>query len=241
MPSGGESIFGSPARWPESDLIGMSEDFDPGLAVAAYRSGVFPMPQGGFRGRRLMGWYSPLDRGILPLDRLRVTRSLRKMLSRYRISVDTAFDQVLRRCADPSRPGGWIDDRIGDVYTALHERGIVHSVEAWTADDRLAGGLYGVGSGGLFAGESMFHDPVIGRDASKAALVALVEILAADGRPRLLDVQWQTPHLATLGVIEVSREEYLRRLQAALLLPDPVWPQGTVRPLPPARRDASAC
>ncbi len=224
MSAGKGSVFGPPERWPQSDLIGMSEDFDPELAVAAYRSGVFPMPQDGFRGRRLMGWYSPLDRGILPLDQLRVTRSLRKMLTRYRIGVDTAFDQVLQRCADPSRPGGWIDDRIGDVYTRLHERGIVHSVEAWTADGRLAGGLYGVGLAGLFAGESMFHDPVIGRDASKAALVALVDLLRADGLPRLLDVQWQTPHLATLGVIEVSREEYLRRLDRALQLPAPPWP-----------------
>jgi leucyl/phenylalanyl-tRNA--protein transferase len=210
----------------------MSEEFGPELALLGYRNGVFPMPQYGFRGRRLMGWYSPLDRGILPLDRLRVTRSLRKMLKRYRISVDTAFDQVLRRCADPSRPGGWIDDRIADVYTRLHDRGVVHSVEAWTADGRLAGGLYGVGIDGLFAGESMFHDPEIGRDASKAALVALVDVLGADGLPRLLDVQWQTPHLATLGVIEVDRDDYLRRLAEALQLPAPVWPRGTV--VPPA-------
>ena len=230
MTSGEESIFGSPRRWPESDLIGMSEDFSPELAVLGYRSGVFPMPQYGFRGRRLMGWYAPLDRGILPLDGLRVTRSLRKMIKRYRITVDTAFDDVLRRCADPSRPGGWIDDRIRDVYTHLHERGIVHSVEARTADGQLAGGLYGVSIGGLFAGESMFHDPVIGRDASKAALVALVDILSADGRPRLLDVQWLTPHLATLGVIEVARTDYLRRLDAALRLPAPEWPRGPFVP-----------
>ena len=220
-------MFGSPRRWPESDLIGMSEEFTPELAVAAYCSGVFPMPQYGFRGRDLMGWYSPLDRGILPLDGLRVTRSLKKMIKRYRITVDTAFEEVLIRCADPSRPGGWIDDRIATVYTALHDRGIVHSIEAWTADDQLAGGLYGVSIGGLFAGESMFHDPVIGRDASKAALVGLVDILRMDGRQRLLDVQWQTPHLAGLGVIEIDRDEYLRRLAAALQLPAPAWPPAS--------------
>lgn len=219
-------MFGSPRRWPESDLIGMSEEFTPELAVAAYRSGVFPMPQHGFRGRDLMGWYSPLDRGILPLDGLRVTRSLKKMIKRYRITVDTAFDQVLIRCADPSRPGGWIDDRIATVYSTLHDFGIAHSVEAWTDDDQLAGGLYGVSIGGLFAGESMFHDPVVGRDASKAALVGLVDILRMDGHRRLLDVQWQTPHLAGLGVIEIGRDDYLRRLAAALLLPAPRWPHG---------------
>ncbi|HEY9289920.1 MAG TPA: leucyl/phenylalanyl-tRNA--protein transferase [Microlunatus sp.] len=224
--TGETSVFGSPRRWPESDLIGMSEEFTPELAVAAYRSGVFPMPQHGFRGRDLMGWYSPLDRGILPLDGLRVTRSLKKMIKRYRITVDTAFDQVLIRCADPSRPGGWIDDRIATVYSTLHDFGIAHSVEAWTDDDQLAGGLYGVSIGGLFAGESMFHDPVVGRDASKAALVGLVDILRMDGHRRLLDVQWQTPHLAGLGVIEIGRDDYLRRLAAALLLPAPRWPHG---------------
>jgi leucyl/phenylalanyl-tRNA--protein transferase len=218
-----ETVFGSARRWPESDLIGMSEEFTAELAVVAYRSGVFPMPHHGFRGRDLMGWYSPLERGILPLDRLRVSRSLKKMIKRYRITLDTAFDEVLRRCADRSRPGGWIDDRIRTVYTTLHHAGIVHSVEARTDDDQLAGGLYGVSIGGLFAGESMFHDPVIGRDASKAALVGLVDILRADNLPRLLDVQWRTPHLASLGVIEIDRDDYLRRLATALELPAPQW------------------
>jgi leucyl/phenylalanyl-tRNA---protein transferase len=215
-----ESPFGSPAQWREDDLIGVSRDFDPSLALAAYASGVFPMPAPGGR----MGWYSPLRRGVLPLDGLRVSRSLRKMLGRYEIRVDTAFDAVLAGCADRRRPNGWIDDRIRRVYRQLHRRGVVHSVEAWTADGRLAGGLYGVGVGGLFAGESMFHRPDIGRDASKVTLVALVERLqAAGGTGRLLDVQWVTPHLASLGVVEISRAEYLRRLAVALPLPPPSW------------------
>jgi leucyl/phenylalanyl-tRNA--protein transferase len=224
-----ESLFGPPGRWPESDLIGMSEGFDPATVVAAYRSGVFPMPHHGFRGKDLIGWYSPLDRGILPLDRLKVSRSLRKTIKHYRITVDTDFAGVLLGCADPSRPGGWIDDQIAAVYTELHQAGIVHSVEARTEDGRLAGGLYGVSLGGLFAGESMFHDPEIGRDASKAALVALVEILRGDGYDRLLDVQWQTDHLATLGVVEVERRAYLRRLADALRLPRPDWPFGELK------------
>jgi len=215
-----ESPFGSPAQWREDDLIGVSRDFDPSLVLAAYASGVFPMPAPG----GLMGWYSPLRRGVLPLDGLRVSRSLRKMLGRYEIRIDTAFDAVLAGCADRRRPNGWIDDRVRRVYRQLHRRGVVHSVEAWTADGALAGGLYGVGVGGLFAGESMFHRPDIGRDASKVALVALVERLqAAGGTGRLLDVQWVTPHLTSLGVVEISRTEYLRRLGVALPLPQPSW------------------
>jgi leucyl/phenylalanyl-tRNA---protein transferase len=214
------SPFGPPALWREDDLIGVSRDFDPDLAVAAYASGVFPMPAPG----GLMGWYSPLRRGVLPLDGLRVSRSLRKMLGRYEIRTDTAFDAVLAGCADRRRPNGWIDDRIRRVYRQLHRRGIVHSVEAWTAAGELAGGLYGVSVGGLFAGESMFHRPDIGRDASKVALVALVERLRSAGtQDRLLDVQWVTPHLASLGVVEIPRAEYLQRLAAALHRPPPAW------------------
>jgi leucyl/phenylalanyl-tRNA---protein transferase len=214
------SPFGPPALWREDDLIGISRDFDADLALTAYASGVFPMPAPG----GLMGWYSPLRRGVLPLDGLRVSRSLRKMLGRYEIRTDTAFDAVLAGCADRRRPNGWIDDRIRRVYRQLHRRGIVHSVEAWTAAGELAGGLYGVSVGGLFAGESMFHRPDIGRDASKVALVALVERLRSAGTPdRLLDVQWVTPHLASLGVVEISRAEYLDRLAAALHRPPPAW------------------
>src|SRR5215216_6118544 len=174
--------------------------------------------------RGLMGWYSPLARGVIPLDALRVSRSLRKMQSRYEIRVDSHLDAVLDGCADPRRAGGWIDDRIRGVYRELHRAGWAHSVEAWTLDGALAGGLYGVSIGGLFAGESMFHRPDIGRDASKVTLVALVDYLrAAGGDDRLLDVQWQTPHLASLGAIEVSRREYLTRLNRALDLPAPDW------------------
>ena len=223
-----DSPFGAPVSWRPDDLIGVSREFDADLVLAAYRSGVFPMPA----RRRLMGWYSPLRRGVLPLDGLKVSRSLRKMVKRYEITVDTAFDAVddddavLEGCADPKREGGWIDQNIRAVYRQLHREGHVHSIEAWTASGELAGGLYGVSVGGLFAGESMFHRPDIGRDASKAALVTLVEHLnAAGGNGRLLDVQWQTDHLATLGVVEISRAEYLRRLSVALRLSTPSWSQ----------------
>lgn len=215
-----ESPFGPPELWRADDLIGVSREFNEDLALAAYASGVFPMPAPG----RLMGWYSPLRRGILPLDSLRISRSLRKMLRRYEIRVDTAFDAVLEGCADRRRPNGWINSDIRRVYRRLHRRGVVHSVEAWTPGGQLAGGLYGVSLAGLFAGESMFHRPDIGRDASKVALVALVELLrAAESEGRLLDVQWVTPHLASLGVIEVSRREYLARLAVALRRPPIRW------------------
>ena len=218
--AGMASPFGSPASWRHDDLIGVSRAFDADLTLAAYAAGVFPMPA----PARLMGWYSPVRRGVLPLDGLRVSRSLRKMLPRYEIRVDTAFGQVLDACADRRRPHGWIDRRVRKVYTELYERGIVHSVEAWSREGELAGGLYGVSLGGLFAGESMFHRPDIGRDASKAALVALVDFLVAmDPTDRLLDVQWVTPHLASLGVVEISRAEYLNRLAVALPLPSPSW------------------
>lgn len=225
-----ESVFGAPEQWLDDDLIGVSGEIDAALVLTAYRSGVFPMPHRGGLGRRLVGWYSPDPRGVLPLDGLRVTRSLRKMTHRYEIRVDTSFAAVLAGCADPRRPYGWIDRTIRDVYTELHEAGVVHCVEAWTrpGDDapaQLAGGLYGVAVGGLFAGESMFHRPDIGRDASKVALIGLVELLGAGGTDgRLLDVQWQTAHLQTLGVVEISRAAYLERLELALTLPPAPWP-----------------
>jgi leucyl/phenylalanyl-tRNA--protein transferase len=128
--------------------------------------------------------------------------------------------EVIDACADPRRPAGWIDPSIRSAYAELHRLGWVHSVEAW-CEDRLVGGLYGVSIGGLFAGESMFHRET---DASKVALLGLVEMMRADpGEPRLLDVQWQTPHLASLGVVQVPRREYLARLPEAVAaaVPEP--------------------
>ena len=162
--------------------------------------------------REVLAWWSPDPRAILPLDGLRISRSLRRSLRRFEVRVDTAFDQVVDACADPSRPGAWITPAVAAAYGELHRLGHAHSVEAWTADGRLAGGLYGVGIGSLFAGESMFHHE---RDGSKVALVALVEWLRARGAT-LLDVQWSTPHLASLGVIEVPRPRYLELLAEAV-------------------------
>ncbi len=198
---------------PGEEFVGVGGDLEPGTLLSAYRSGVFPMPVTK-RGR--IGWWSPDPRAILPLDRLRVSGSLRRSCRRFRTTVDTRFEDVIVACAEPTRPRGWISRDIITAYTRLHDLGWARSVEVWSGD-RLVGGLYGVAVGGLFAGESMFHRE---RDASKVALVTLVDLLRADGRPeRLLDVQWSTPHLASLGVLEVPRGDYLQRLARALQLP----------------------
>jgi leucyl/phenylalanyl-tRNA---protein transferase len=175
-----------------------------------------------FGGRReVLAWWSPDPRGVLPLDGLRVSRSLRRSIARFQVTFDTAFDEVTAACADPSRRGAWITPAITAAYGRLHRLGWAHSVEVRDSDGTLAGGLYGVGIGGLFAGESMFHRRT---DASKVALVHLVDRLRHGGA-HLLDVQWATPHLRSLGVVEVTREEYLRRLGAAVAAPD-AWHAG---------------
>ncbi|HEX4978094.1 MAG TPA: leucyl/phenylalanyl-tRNA--protein transferase [Nocardioides sp.] len=203
------------AQGPEADdLVAMGADLDPGTLLAAYRAGLFPMPG----DTEAMLWWSPVERGILPLDGLRVSRSLRQSARRMEIRVDTAFAEVVAACGDPARDSGWIDDEIAAAYTRLHALGWAHSVEAW-CEGRLVGGLYGVAVGGLFAGESMFHRQ---RDASKVALTGLVDLLRDEhGADRLLDVQWVTPHLASLGAVTIPRSTYLDRLEKALALPLP--------------------
>ena len=268
-------LFGDPDQWPDSDLLCLTGVLGPHLVLAALHEGVFPMPLGDDAPREYRSataWWSPQRRGVLPLDRLRLSSSLRKTTKHRTTTVDQAFDRVIERCADPSRPGGWIDSTIIDSYTELHHNGWAHSVETWDEDGRLVGGLYGVSVGGLFSGESMFHDSVHGRDASKTALIRLVLELGAsshaptvyqepcrDATPRtlsepsasgestsaaqaapsgcpasgwrpvlvhptaLLDVQWLTPHLASLGAVEIDRAEYLHQLEGALAAPGPRW------------------
>jgi leucyl/phenylalanyl-tRNA---protein transferase len=200
----------SPSEWPEDDLIYVGADLDPSTLVEAYRCGMFPMEISEVPG--VLGWWSPDPRGILPLDGLRVTRSMRKSAKRFEIRVDTCFARVIRGCADPSRAHGWINHDFVDAYTRLHQLGWAHSIEVFDRGGRLAGGLYGVRLGGLFSGESMFH---VERDASKVALMALVELMRASGMS-LLDVQWCSDHLASLGAIAIPRDAYLSRLAHAI-------------------------
>jgi leucyl/phenylalanyl-tRNA--protein transferase len=198
---------------PRDDLAATGADLEPGTVLAAYRVGLFPMPVGGPRAP--MAWFSPVRRGVLWPRDFHVSRSLAKAARRFEIRVDTACEEVIDACADPRRPQGWIDRPIKEAYLRLHELGWVHSVEAWR-DGRLVGGLYGLALGGLFAGESMFHRET---DASKAALLGLARLLD-DGLPRVVDTQWQTSHLASLGVVEVSRADYLDILARVLSTPD---------------------
>jgi len=189
----------------------------PEMVVRAYSMGVFPMADG--RAGEV-GWYSPDPRAVIPLEDggFKVRRSLRKRFNSgvYRVTMDQAFEAVIRACAEPraSDADTWINRDIIGVYTQLHRAGLAHSVEAWSDDDDTApvGGLYGVSLGGAFFGESMFHRAT---DASKVCLVALVEHLRARGFT-LLDVQFVNPHLEQFGVTEVPREDYLRRLHEVI-------------------------
>lgn len=209
-----------PSRWilPDpppggaDDVIAVGGDLEPGTILQAYRRGLFPMnlPDGP------LAWWSPVERGVIPLDGLRVTRSLRRSCARMPTTVDGAFTDVVAGCADPDRAHGWITEEIRRAYEELHRLGWAHSVETWL-DGRLVGGLYGVAVGGAFFGESMFHRA---RDASKVALVRLVDELSAAGAT-VLDVQWVTDHLASLGAVPMPRDAYLRLLQEALAAPLP--------------------
>ncbi|SDO83517.1 leucyl/phenylalanyl-tRNA--protein transferase [Pedococcus dokdonensis] len=201
------------------DMVAVGGDLRAGTLVEAYRSGLFPMGLGEL-GARPIAWWSPDPRGVLLPGGVHASRSLRKSLRRFEMRVDTAFREVVDACADPGRDGRWITDEIADAYTELHALGWAHSIETWL-DGELVGGLYGVNVGGLFAGESMFHRVT---DASKAAVVATAGYVFADGDPRrLIDVQWATDHLRSLGVVTVSRRDYLARLEAAVPLAPPTF------------------
>jgi leucyl/phenylalanyl-tRNA--protein transferase len=199
-----------PADHPH-DAWGIGADLGPGTLLGAYRAGLFPMRVDGD-----LIWWSPVRRAVIPVEGFKASRSVRRAARGYEIRVDTVFHDVINACADPLRPHGWIDESFVAAYVELHKRGSAHAVEAWD-EYGLAGGLYGVGINGLFAAESKFYRRT---GASKAAVLALVEYLAAAGGARLLDVQWATPHLVSLGAVEVTRSEYHGLLDAALLLPD---------------------
>lgn len=165
----------------------------------------------------ILGWWSPVERAILPFSNLKISRSLSRSCRRFTVSVDADATGVVEGCADPGRPHGWISPEMKDAYLNLHRLGWMHSFEVWNSDGELVGGLYGLGIGGLFCGESMFHWV---SDASKVALVHLVSLLSERGGV-MLDVQWLTPHLRSLGAEVIGRDTYLSRLPAALEAPDP--------------------
>ncbi|WP_174273724.1 leucyl/phenylalanyl-tRNA--protein transferase [Sphingomonas bacterium] len=186
---------------------------DPDLLLRAYSVGVFPMANS--REAADVFWVEPKKRGVLPLDGFHLSRSLAKTLrsGRFGFTADAAFEQVVRLCAEPTpgRPDTWINPDIQRAYAELHGRGYAHSIETWEGD-RLVGGLYGVRLGAAFFGESMFSRV---RDASKVALAHLVARLKVGGF-RLLDCQFQTDHLASLGAVEIDRADYVVLLDEAL-------------------------
>ncbi|MDH3755429.1 MAG: leucyl/phenylalanyl-tRNA--protein transferase, partial [Acidimicrobiia bacterium] len=161
----------------EHGVVGIGADLEPGTLLAAYASGLFPMP---FGPSGPIAWWSPDPRGILEPAAFRPSRSLRRSMRRYDVTIDAAFDRVIDACRSLPRPGGWINTAMRDAYVHLHSLGWAHSIETWR-EGELVGGLYGVAIGGLFAGESMFH---LATDASKVALATLVEQVD-DGCPRL--------------------------------------------------------
>ncbi|MGA9714895.1 MAG: leucyl/phenylalanyl-tRNA--protein transferase [Aeromicrobium sp.] len=196
-----------PASWPEDDCVAAGADLEPPTIIDAYQRGAFPMPH-----EDLLLWWSPLRRGILLPGDLRISRSLTRSMRRFQTSVDQSFVEVVDACADPRRSGAWIDERMRDAYVQLHHLGWAHSVETRDTGGRLVGGLYGLAVGGLFAGESMFHHET---DASKVALVELSRRWG-DG---LIDTQWSTPHLTSLGVTEVDRAAYLATIKTLVHQP----------------------
>ena len=192
----------------------MSDRFDTTDLLNCYRRGVFPMADS--RDDMRLFLMDPDIRGVLPLDRFHVPKRLRKTVRQdpFRVTVDTAFNRVIEACAEPhpTRPATWINDSILNLYGALHRKGYAHSVECWTEDNELVGGLYGVALGGAFFGESMFSRAT---DASKVALVHLVARLKVGGF-ELLDAQFHNPHLEQFGLEEITRDEFRAMLWRAL-------------------------
>lgn len=228
-------------------MLGAMDDqrnpiIDPALVLLAYRSGIFPMADS--RSDPDIFWVEPKRRGIMPLDGVRVSHSLARTLrrGRFRVTCNAAFAEVVAACAAPrlreSEDGEsaetWISHRIAATYQKLHEMGHAHSVECWMSDgegrDRLVGGLYGVGFDRVFCGESMFSRV---SEASKVALCWLVAALRMGG-VELLDCQFITPHLASLGAIEISQKRYLSLLREAQRAPQLVAPQLVGGASPPS-------
>ena len=208
--------FPPSAKWPRNDVVGRGADLNPETLIHAYRHGIFPMVSSDdFDDQQPtdLVWWSPLKRAVINLDQLVISRSMRRSSKKFEVRIDTCFEMVMRGCAAPNRENGWITAEFIDAYVQLHKLGYAHSFEVFDENGLLAGGLYGVRIGKLFAGESMFH---LLRDASKVALMALVSKMK-ESEMSLLDVQWLTPHLETLGAVAITREQYLRELAVAVM------------------------
>ncbi len=191
-------------------LIGYGADFEPETVIAAYARGIFPWPHPD--AEQL--WFSPDPRAVIPVGGLHVSRRLARVIrsGRFRVTLDRAFEAVMRGCTVRPGEGTWITEHLIHAYVELHRLGWAHSFEVWTREGDLAGGLYGVAAGSMFGAESMFHRVA---DASKVAMVAMMEHAERIGLT-LIDVQVLTGHTERMGAVEISRDEYLRKLRAAL-------------------------
>ena len=198
------------SEWPDDEVVAIGADLEPDTVLYAYAHGMFPMYVD--KKSRMLGWWSPLEHGVIPLDGFRITRSLRSSAQQFVCTINVAFTRVMQECATARTDGNWINQEFIDAYTHLHQLGHAHSVEVWNKKGELVGGLYGLRINGLFAGESMFHRET---DASKVALMHLVDLMNLDGM-QLLDTQWNTDHLASLGCTSVTRADYLALLATAI-------------------------
>lgn len=202
--------FPPASEWAADDVVCIGADLAPETLLYAYSHGLFPMFVD--KGHRTLGWWSPMERGIIPLEGFHESRSLRRSARKFTVTINEDFAGVMQGCATSHDTGNWIDDHFISAYGTLHTMGHAHSVEVWDSRGRLVGGVYGVRINNFFAGESMFHRAT---DASKVALAHLVAVMRLDGM-MLLDTQWCTEHLASLGGVSIPREDYLELLRIAV-------------------------
>jgi leucyl/phenylalanyl-tRNA--protein transferase len=199
--------------WPKLTTFG--SNWNPETLLAAYSVGLFPMPYEIDGQESAIGWWSPHSRAIFHPGEIHVSRSLRAARKKFKVTINRDFEAVIRACGNPDRESGWINEQVVSAFIALHQLGMAHSVEVWDKDGRLAGGLYGLEIGGIFAGESMFH---VAKNASKVALAHLGETLN-DGKGRLIDTQWMTSHLESMGAKPLERREYCGILPQLMAIP----------------------
>ena len=199
--------------WPKLTRFG--SNWNPDTLVAAYSAGLFPMPYEIDGSESAIGWWSPKSRAIFYPNEIRVSTSLKSAMRKFTVTVDKDFESVIRACGNPQRESGWINEQVISAFLSLHKLGLAHSIEVWDESDQLAGGLYGLELGGVFAGESMFH---VAKNASKVALAHLGQLLD-DGSGRIIDTQWMTSHLESMGAKPIERTEYCQILPKLLEIP----------------------
>ena len=196
--------------WPKLTKFGST--WDPEILLTAYRTGLFPMPYEIDGQESAIGWWSPEPRAVFYPDEIHISKSMKSAMKKFQVTVDENFEAVIRACGNPERESGWINENVVSAFTALHRIGFAHSIEVWDLDGKLAGGLYGLELGGLFAGESMFHSTT---NASKVALIHLAGLLN-DGLGRVIDTQWMTDHLKSMGARPINRKDYSQNLPKLL-------------------------